>query len=215
MSKKQTELIATVDRGAMAAHLKEIEQEIDHLQGLISDMPERVQDDDDYTAAAGALIRVVGRRKIVEEEKKRITAKIAELVAAVEESYGPRLEKIADVEGWFRRAMTDYALACDAHAHGLRLAAGKLPAKDEGKSIALLEQANDSVPPKVSGIALVPRARAEIVNEERLPEWAWKRVVDMKTIEAKLVAGEQVPGARAVMEISLRVTPKNAKGGEA
>lgn len=212
---KKLELVASVDKGAMAAHLKEIDKEIDHIQRLIAKMPERVQDDADYVAAGQQLISVVVKRKIYEEEKSRIMAKINELIAVVEENYAPKLEKIGTVEEWFRRALVDYALSLDAHAHSLRIAGTKLPERQANKAMDLFTQANACVPPKVPGIAITSKTKVEILDEKKLPEWAWKRIVDTKAIESKIAGGEVVPGAKGVVDMSVRVTPSHAKkGGE-
>ncbi len=212
--KKQMErnvLHAEVDQAEVLAKVKEIERDINSIQKRAGEI--RVEDDDDWRVAAGLLLATKEKLNYVSEERKGFLADVQKLVDRVEGWFAKALEDGEALEASFRAALKDRVLALEARAHGLRLAAAKLPAKDAAKSEKLFEEANTCVAPKVPGIVPLLKVRAEITDEKKLPEWAWKRVVDMKAIEAKLQANEIVPGAKGVLDVTIRVTPAHAKKG--
>ncbi|MCC6809964.1 MAG: siphovirus Gp157 family protein [Deltaproteobacteria bacterium] len=207
---KQQEIItATLDESAALARVKVIEGELAEIQERLGEEPMRLEDDEDYKVACGLLIATVIKRDAIAVEKEGFMEDVAKLVARVE-GWFSRPEGDAKIaEGYFRDAISAYALDLDAKARALREAAAKV--KSDKQAELLIAKANAIEPPKVSGISLTRKSKAEVVNEAKLPEWAWKRVPDIKAIEAKLDAGEDVPGAKLVPTVSVRCTPKHAK----
>lgn len=211
--KQEEVLSASVNQAAALARVNDIEKEIVTLvQHVGSDVA--LQDDEDYRVACDLLIGVVVKRKWVEEQKDGFMEDVRRLVARVDGWFAKPLERLDAAEAAFRKAVQDYALTLEARAQGLRAAAAHLPARDEKKALSMLDEANGAHPPKVAGISLTTKVKVEIIAEKNIPDQYWKRVVDVKAVEAAIERGENVPGARAVVTKSVRVTPKHAKGEE-
>lgn len=210
-AKKQKHEVAqaTVDESAALARVKVIEGELAEIQERLGEEPMRLEDDDDYKVACGLLIATVIKRDAIAEEKEGFMEDVAKLVARVEGWFARPEGDAKTAEAYFRNAIAAYALDLDAKARALREAAAKV--KSDKQAELLIAKANAIEPSKVGGISIVRKSKAEIVNEAKLPDWAWKRVPDIKAIEAKLDAGEDVPGAKLVPTVSVRCTPKFSK----
>lgn len=210
--KRDPELVAGVDQDAALARVREIEGDLAATREEAGEEVS-VSDDEDYLVACALLLRVVEKRKYCEEERKAFRADVQKLLDRVDGWFERSLTDAAALEAQFRGAVADYAMRLSAKQHGLRVAASKLPPKDEERAHAMMAEANDVKAPKVPGIAITPKARLVITNEKLVPAAYWKKVIDAKLLEAAIAGGQKVPGAHVDVEMSVRVTPAHAKGG--
>jgi hypothetical protein len=208
--KKET-LTATVDPSVVLAKTKEIEHEVLTIQKQLGELPQKLGDEEDYKAACALLLDVVEKRKWVDKERDGFMEDVERLRARVEGWFARAYEQIAEVEAYFRGSVEAYALELGAKAHALREASAKLPARDQKKAKALLAEADALDLPRVGGISMSTKAQLEIVDEKKIPDRFFKRVVDGKLLIAALESGEKVAGAKLSINKSVRVTPSHAK----
>lgn len=213
--KTKTEaLTASVDQGAVLARVKEIEKDLHGVLEIIEiDTANEaiIADAADYTAVATNLIDVVRKRKYVDEQLDLFMEDVRKLEARVLGWFEKSRGDVARAESFFRSAMEAYALKLDNHATSLREAAARVD--NEDKAAELHEEALACIPPKIPGISIRTKGRVVITSEEKLPKDCWKKVVDTKEVEARLMRGERVPGALVQIEKAVTVTTKNAKEG--
>lgn len=204
---------AEIDQAEVTKQLAIVERELKEVVEKLDEdgEPMKVTDTDDYKVACALLIATVLKRDRIAEWKAGFMERVQALVDYVDESFAEPEAKAAEAEQYFRAALSEYALAQEEKAKALREAAAHLPERDAKKAEKLLDDANECTPPKVPGISLLPKSKVEIVDEKKLPAACWKKVVDMKAVEAAFDRGEQVPGARLVHSVTVKVTPKNAK----
>lgn len=197
------------------AKVRVIEQNVALVVQTIGKEPMKLEDDEDFKVASIELIKVVMQREVVDEQLALFMQDVQKMIDRVNGWFAKPKADVAAAEAYFREAIREYALALDAQAHQLRLDAGKLPAKQSDEADAMLAEANELKPPKVPGIAITTKVKVEVLDEKKIPEQYWKRVVDTKALEAAADEGRKVPGVKFNIDKSVRVTPKHAKLGEA
>lgn len=205
-TKKRAEFVQVDEAGAQRA-VREIENEVGEALALIP--PPRAQlDADGYRAACELLLAVKARQKIVDGEREGFLRDARALVARVEGWFAPARERLNEAEAALKAHAREYVLACEARAYGLRAAAGKT--KDGERANELLTQADSCTPPQVPGISYAKKLRLVIDNPLAVPSDYCRRVPDEAKILAALEAGEKVPGVRAIVDRTVRVTaPKS------
>lgn len=196
------------------AKVRVIEQNVGLVVKTISKEPMKIEDDDDFKVASTELIKVVMQRDIVDEQLALFMQDVQKMIDRVNGWFAKSKADVAEAEAYFRDAIRAYAKDLNNQAHQLRLDAGKLPAKQSDEADAMLVEANELKPPKVPGIALTAKVKVEILDEKKIPEKYWKRVVDKAALEAAADEGVKVPGVKFDTDFTVRVTPKHAKLGE-
>jgi len=206
---KQPEvMLAKIDQGNVLKRVQECERDID---AIVDTAPEVVvTDHEDYSVACSHLLQLVTKRKFFEAERDGFMEDVRKMIDRVNGWFTAPLAKAEHAEKMYRNAVAGYAELLDEQARALR---EKAKNAKESAAIALLERANDTAPPKVTGIALITKTRAVIVDEAKIPEEYFKLVLDMKAVEAALLRGD-VPGAVLSTEKSVRVTPPKQMNNE-
>lgn len=187
------------------------------LKDVLSKVEEdfKVEDDEDYEVACALLLATVVKRKKVAAWKAGFMERVKALVDYVEREFKAPEADAAKAEQTFRDAVAAYVQAQDQRAAGLRKAAAHLPPRDSDKADELLAEAKDCEPPKVPGIGIRRKLEIEIVDEKKIPEKYWTRVIDEDAIEKDIEEkGATVPGVKSSIVVKLTVTPSNAKGLE-
>lgn len=203
-------LTASVDQSLARSRVKEIEKEIEQVQKLYaSDVPTKLRTDEEYKNAAELLIGICERKTFVTEQKAEFMEKVNELVALVSSWFVKPLKDLELIEDNLRISVTAYAMEYHAKQIGLRRAAART--KDETRCEELLRDARDCAPPKVAGIALTTKPQLEILDEKKIPDRFFVKVIDEKALASALENGEEIPGAKLLVTKSVRVTPKHAK----
>lgn len=209
-------ITAEVDQAEVKRQLVLVEAELRDILGKASNADEQltVEDDEDYEVACALLLATVVKRKKVAAWKAGFMEKVKALVDYVEGEFAEPEAAAAAAEKCFRQGAAEYIAQLDAKAAGLRKAAAHLPARDSDRADEMLSEAKACVPPKVQGISIRRKLALEIVDEKKIPEKFWTRVVDTDAIEKAIEDGiaVTVPGVRASVDVRLTVTPSNAKG---
>lgn len=209
---QQTEaLTATVDQRTVQGHLDDIDRLLSVWEKALKGLPAEIEDEADYKLVCSGLLELAARKKRVLEERSEAMREVQKIKERIDGLYQERLDRGARVEDFFRTAIEGYNLALAAKATGLRRAAAHLPERDAEKAHEMLMEASALAPPKIAGIAIVASSELEIIDEAKIPEQFFKRIVDKKLVQAALEAGGAVPGCRLVAKVSVRATPKHAK----
>ncbi len=204
---------AEIDQGEVLQQLAVVEDELAEVVEKLSEdgTPMKIDDEDDFRVACALLIATVVKRDKIAEWKEGFMERVKSLVDYVESSFAEPETKAEEAEAYFRVAIAEYALGQEQKALSLREAAAHLPERDAKKAGVLLDNAKDCAPPKVPGISLLAKTKTEVIDEGKLPSFAWKKVIDMKAIDAALERGEKVPGTRRIDSFTVKVSPKNAR----
>lgn len=200
---------ANVNESQALAKVREIEDDLAIVLEAISEEPLTCTDDADYQAAAEQLITVVLKRDYVNEQLGLFMADAKKLVERVNGWFAKARNDAGEAEAYFRNALREYAVALDDQAHELRVLASKT--KDSEKSDELFAKANALHPPKVPGISLSGKVRVEVLDESKVPEKFWRRVVDLDALALEADANRKVPGVKFTNDKTVRVTPKHAQ----
>lgn len=215
VKKNAPEVIGPFSEKEALAKVRVIEQNVDMVVRTIGELPMQIEDDEDFKVASTELIKVVMQREVVEENLALFMADVQKMIDRVNGWFAKSRADVARAELYFRDALRAYAKRLNDQAHQLRLDAGKLPAKQSDEADAMLVEANGLKAPKVPGISLTAKAKIEILDEKKIPEKYWKRVVDKAALEAAADEGLKVPGVKFDTDYTVRVTPKHAKLGDA
>lgn len=207
---RSEDLSATLDEGAALRKVKDIDKAIALVRKKAGDGIS-IEDEDDYRLACDLLISTIERRNWVREEKKAFMADVKKLVERVDGWFKPTLSRIDDLEKEIKEALAEWARQLHAKGVGYRRAAARLPARDEEKAAELQRKADACEPEKYPGVSFKRSPQIAIVDEARIPERFFVRVLDRKLLEAELERGEEIPGARLEADWTISVTPKNAR----
>ena len=187
---------------------KYVGKEIDYIKASADGLADAgIEDAEDYAAVCGLLLDVVEKKKAVEEEKDKVLAPAKVIVDTVRGWFAPLEAAIADHEKRIKGLVREYAVKGE-QIRALRLRqAGSLAKADPIQARALVASANYMLAPKVNGISVTGKITFDVIDESKVPDQFFIRVINEKAIAAAVEAGEDVPGILVKDERTVRVTP--------
>jgi len=150
----------------------------------------QVADHADYEEACQLLFEVVVQERAVDEYKAEVLTGAKAIVAAVGKACKPLEAEVGGLVAKLKGLVRDYAVACEErHDKALKKAA-LLARTDAKQARKLTAEAEDLLPPKVAGIAFQQRREVKVLDEAKVPERFFRRVVDDAALRAAAEAGE-------------------------
>lgn len=149
-----------------------------------------VTDHADYIEACELLFATTEQERLVALAKDAQAEDAKTIVAAVSKAFKPLQDEAGGLVAHVKELVRTYWLECEErHAKALKKAStmAKTDAKLARKIAA---EAEDLLPPKVKGIAFQARHEVTVLDERKVPERFFRRVLDEAALRAAAESGD-------------------------
>lgn len=197
---------AELNKNKIEKYLTSVDDALTASEEAVADI-KALEDDADYTRACELLFDVSEYQAAVTEEKDKVIGAAKLIIQTVGGWFSPREKRIDAHKERVKALVRDYNIACEARRQETLKAAMKVAKVDPSRAREMNAEAEAALPPRVKGIAFVGKLDVQIVDESKIPDGYWKRVVDPAKLKAAAEAGEVVPGVLVVDNRTVRVTP--------
>jgi Holliday junction resolvase-like predicted endonuclease len=167
-----------------------------------------------YETVSDVLLTVKERMKQISEEKEKVLGLVKQIIAAVNGWFKQAEEDYGETELILKRKLGEYIVACEKKRLDTMRKAVRLAKVDKAKSRDLVAKADTLSAPKVAGISYKARIDWEVVDESKIPEEYFMRVLDNDKLDQALANGVEIEGVVLTSEVSISATPSRRAKGE-